>query len=331
MASLLIYGSYGFVGNLAAREATDRGLEPILAGRDRDALDEQVDDLDRPARRFDLDDPGTLATAVSDVDCMLNCAGPFSNTAEPLVEGCIRGGTDYVDITGEIPVIERVRDCDAAAANAGVTLLPSVGFSSIPMGCLAAHLADRLPGATGLALGVDSLRPPSIGSIRTVLEGVDTGGAVRRGGRLESVPAAWRTHRVDFGRGARPAVTMPLGDVSTAYYATGVPDVEVYAFVPQPARLALRTGPPARFGVPLGRGARWRRAPRLPRPDARSVRRDRRQRRNGRRAGPRRGRRRRLSHPRGRVRPRIRLRPDRRGGVLRRGPPLTGDAYPRRR
>ena len=311
MASLLIYGSYGFVGNLAAREATDRGLEPILAGRDRDALDEQVDDLDRPARQFGLDDPGTLATAVSDVDCMLNCAGPFSNTAEPLVEGCIRGGTDYVDITGEIPVIERVRDCDAAAANAGVTLLPSVGFSSIPMGCLAAHLADRLPGA-------DRARAGS-GLAATPVDRIDQDGP--RGRRHRGRRPQGRTPRVDFGRRARPAVTMPLGDVSTAYYATGVPDVEVYAFVPQPARLALRTGPPARFGVPLGRGARWRRAPRLPRPDARSVRRDRRQRRNGRRAGPRRGRRRRLPHPRGRVRPRIRLRPDRRGGILRRGPP----------
>lgn len=92
MASLLVYGSYGFVGNLVAREATDRGLEPILAGRDPDALGEQVDDLDRPVQRFDLDDPGTVATAVSDVDCVLNCAGPFSNTPNRSSRGVFAAG-----------------------------------------------------------------------------------------------------------------------------------------------------------------------------------------------------------------------------------------------
>ena len=241
MASLLVYGSYGFVGGLVTEEAIDRGLEPILAGRDRSDLVAQAGDLDRPARRFELSDPSVVVEALDDVDCVLNCAGPFSNTAEPLVEGCIRSGTDYVDITGEIPVIERVRDRNNDAADAGITLLPSAGFSSVPMDCLAAHLADRLPGSTSLALGVDSFRPPSSGSIRTVIEGIDTGGAVRRDGRLEHVPAAWRTRRIDFGRGTRPGVTMPMGDVSTAHYTTGIPDVEVYAVMPQPARSVLES------------------------------------------------------------------------------------------
>lgn len=241
MSSLLVYGSYGFVGSLVTEEAIDRDLEPILAGSDRADLVAQAGDLDRPARRFELSDPSVVAEALDDVDCVLNCAGPFSNTAEPLVEGCLRSGTDYVDITGEIPVIERIKERDDDAADAGVTLLPSAGFSSVPMDCLAAHLSDRLPGATSLALGVDSFRPPSIGSIRTVIEGIDTGGAVRRDGRLEHVPAAWRTRRIDFGRGTRPGVTMPMGDVSTAHYTTGIPDVEVYAVMPQPARFVLES------------------------------------------------------------------------------------------
>ncbi|MFC6769720.1 saccharopine dehydrogenase, partial [Natrinema soli] len=90
-------------------------------------------------------------------------------------------------------------------------------------------------------LGVDSFRVPSIGTVRTVLEGADTGGAVRRDGRVESVPTAWRTREIDFGRGTRPAVTMPMGDISTAHYTTGVPNVEMYAVMPQPARLALES------------------------------------------------------------------------------------------
>ncbi|SDQ58311.1 saccharopine dehydrogenase family protein [Natronobacterium texcoconense] len=242
MSQVLVYGSYGFVGDLIVREAIDRGLEVVLAGRDPEAVAEQVEELEVPGRRFALDDPDVVAEAIdgADVDCVLNCAGPFSNTAEPLVEGCLRTGTDYVDITGEIPVIESIADRDSEAENADITLLPAVGFSVVAMDCLAAHLADRLPEADALALGVDSLRPPSIGTVRTVIEGAEDGGAVYRDGTLEHVPAAWRTRRIDFGRGTRPAVTMPTGDVSTAHYTTGVPNVTVYALMPQPARAALK-------------------------------------------------------------------------------------------
>lgn len=243
MSSVLVYGSYGFVGSLVAEEAIDRGLEVVLAGRDREELTAQVDDLERPGRRFDLEEPDVVTEAVdgAGADCVLNCAGPFSNTADPFVEACIRTGTDYVDITGEIPVIEGIAARDEAAREAGVTLLPAAAFSAVAMDCLAAHLTDRLPEADALALGVHSLRPPSIGTVRTVLEGAEDGGAVYRNGRLETVPAAWKTRRIDFGRGERPAVTVPMGDVSTAHYTTGVETVSVYAMVPQPARLALRS------------------------------------------------------------------------------------------
>lgn len=260
MGSILVYGSYGFVGELVAREALERDLEVVLAGRDPEKLREQVDELERPGRRFALDEQGVVTEALegADVDCLLNCAGPFSNTADSLVEACIRTGTDYVDITGEIPVIESIADRDDDAADAGVTLLPGAGFSVVPMDCLAAHLVDRLPEAETLAMGVDSLRPPSIGTVRTVLEGVEDGGAVYRDGELEEVPAAWRTRRIDFGRGERPGVTMPMGDVATAHYTTGVPNVTVYALMPQPARLALKShrylapvlaAPPVREGL----------------------------------------------------------------------------------
>jgi short subunit dehydrogenase-like uncharacterized protein len=239
VSSLLIYGAYGFVGDLVAREAVSRGLDPILAGRDGEALGEQAIELGCRSRRFDLSTRTAIADELDDVDCVLNCAGPFSNTAETLVGGALRSGTDYVDITGEIPVIERIRGWDDIATDVGVTLLPSAGFSSVPMDCLAAHLASRAPDANYLALGVDSFRIPSVGSIKTAIEGIDTGGAVRRDGRVEYVPAAWRSRHVDFGRGTRPAVTMPLGEVSTAYYTTGIPDVDVYVALLPPARIVL--------------------------------------------------------------------------------------------
>ncbi|MEM4781923.1 MAG: saccharopine dehydrogenase NADP-binding domain-containing protein [Halalkalicoccus sp.] len=248
MSGLLVYGSYGYNGRLISEEATERGLEPVLAGRDGEALAAQASDLGLESRRFDLGDPGAVAAELSDVDCVLNCAGPFSNTADALVDACIESETDYVDITGEIPVIERIRRRDGDAREVGVTLFPATGVSSVPMDCLAAHLVERLPAATHLALGAETFRPLSVGSIVTLLEGLEDGGAVRNEGRLEHVPAGWKSRRIDFGRGPRPAVTMPLGDVSTAYYTTGIPNVETYVFAPPPARLALRAH---RYAAPL--------------------------------------------------------------------------------
>lgn len=240
MAELLLYGSYGFVGDLLAREALERGFDPLLAGRDYEELQTQARELGCSARQFSLTDPAVVSEALEDVDCVLNAAGPFSNTAEPLADGCIETGTDYVDITGEIPVIQRLRDRSDTATDAGVTLFPSVGFSSVPGDCLAAHLAERLPEATWLAIGAESFRVPSVGSLKTVVEGIETGGAICRNGGIQYVPAAWQTREIDFGRGLRSAVTMPLGDVATAHATTGIPNVEAYAVAPTPTQIALR-------------------------------------------------------------------------------------------
>lgn len=47
---------------------------------------------------------------------------------------------------------------------------------------------------------------------------------------------------IDFGRGERGAVTIPWGDVSTAYHTTGIGNIEVYTAAPGAARLAMRAG-----------------------------------------------------------------------------------------
>jgi short subunit dehydrogenase-like uncharacterized protein len=51
----------------------------------------------------------------------------------PLVEACLRNKTDYIDSTGESPFIRDMIDKyhDRALA-AGVRIIPSCGFDSIP-------------------------------------------------------------------------------------------------------------------------------------------------------------------------------------------------------
>jgi len=252
MADLLVYGSYGYTGRLIVEEATDRGLDVVVAGRDRNAVENQAIRQSCEERVFALDEPRLLDLALEEVDAALNCAGPFVETADPMVEGCLRTGTHYLDITGEIEVFERLAAEDDRAAETGITVLPGVGFDVVPTDCLAAHLAERLPDADRLALGFEDSGGVSPGTAKTAVRGLGEGGAVRRAGRIESTPIGSETRRIDFGRGERTAMAVPWGDVSTAYHTTGIEDIAVYtavpSWVPRVARLGGLFGPLAGSG-----------------------------------------------------------------------------------
>jgi short subunit dehydrogenase-like uncharacterized protein len=238
MRDFLLYGANGYTGSLIAREATARGHRPILAGRTADAIARLARELNLDSRVFGLDNPRLVDEGLCGVPMVLHCAGPFAHTSAPMANACIRTGTHYLDITGEVAVFESLAARSAEARAAGVMLLPGVGFDVVPSDCLAAHLKRRLPSATRLALGFQSLGRISRGTATTMLENVHRGGLVRRHGILRPVPTAWRKRQIDFGTGPVTAITIPWGDVSTAYYSTGIPNIEVYTAAPLRLRIA---------------------------------------------------------------------------------------------
>ena len=87
-SKLLVYGATGFVGGHIARTAAGSGLPTILAGRDPAKLDPLAAELGAERRAFGLADPGAIETALKGVTVVLNCAGPFKRTAEPLAGAC---------------------------------------------------------------------------------------------------------------------------------------------------------------------------------------------------------------------------------------------------
>ncbi|MBV9217070.1 MAG: saccharopine dehydrogenase NADP-binding domain-containing protein [Acidobacteria bacterium] len=236
--SFLIYGAYGYTGELITRFAAERGLKPILAGRNEARVAELASEYGFEYRAFSLDETDKLEAALDEVDVVLHCAGPFSLTTSAMASACLRRKTHYTDITGEIVVFETCAHYDDAAKNAGVMLMPGVGFDVVPSDCLARHLKDRLPTATDLSLAFYGMGRLSHGTQATMTMNVGKGGAVRRDGKIMPVPAAWRTREIDFGEVTRTGVTIPWGDVATAYYSTGIPNIEVYTVVP-PSNLKM--------------------------------------------------------------------------------------------
>jgi short subunit dehydrogenase-like uncharacterized protein len=253
----LIYGANGYTGALTAREAVRRGHRPILAGRHSQAVAALAAELNLSHQTFPVNDSAALASGIADVRLVLNCAGPFTRTADRIVEACLQEGCHYLDVTGEIAVFEAMAARDAAAKAAEVMVMPGVGFDVVPSDCLAVHVKHRLPGATRLALGFQSRGGFSRGTLTTMAENFHHGGVIRRGGQLTRVPACWKTRTIDFGRGPAVAMTIPWGDVATAWYSTRVPNIEVYmATSPIQCWMARLSRP---FGWLLGSGAmqRW--------------------------------------------------------------------------
>jgi short subunit dehydrogenase-like uncharacterized protein len=231
----LLYGAYGYTGELIARECRRRGLHPILGGRDAARLEGLAQALEMPHRAFALDDPAAVARELAGVHLVLSCAGPFAATAPALMDACIAARAHYLDVSGEISVFERAQASTTAAAAANVVLCPGVGFDVIPTDCVAAALKAALPDASSLALGFDTRSPFSPGTAKTSFERLAVGGAVRAQGRIVTVPLAHKTRRIDFGAGTKLAMCIPWGDVATAWYTTGIPNIEVY--VPTSQRL----------------------------------------------------------------------------------------------
>ena len=224
----LLYGANGYTGALVARLAATLGHRPVLGGRNADRVCTLAESLGLERRLFSLDVPPRIDEALSGMSLVLHCAGPFSSTSRPMADACLRTGTHYLDLTGEVAVIEALAARDAEARARGVMLLPGCGFDVVPSDCLALHLRNRLPGARRLALACAGFGGLSRGTAVTAIEGLGGRGWVRRSGVLSPVPAAWKTRRIDFGEGKRPAITVPLGDLSSAWQSTGIPDIEVY-------------------------------------------------------------------------------------------------------
>ncbi len=240
--TFLLYGSTGFVGREIPRQAVKRGMQPVIAGRNAAAVQAQAAELGVDYRIFSLDDPAAIDRALEEVSVVLHCAGPYIHTYQPMMAGCIRTGTHYLDITGEIPVFEGLLARDADARARGVMLLPAVGFDVVPTDCLALHLKERLPSANRLTLAFlhqgSAGFPP--GTINTLFETViPSGFKLRRDGELVPFPRVLPTRLIDFGRGPLEATLFFWGDVFTAFYSTGIPNIEEYSVISPSARRQL--------------------------------------------------------------------------------------------
>lgn len=133
-----VYGATGHTGKFVIAELQRRNLAVIAVGRDASGISAEV-----TAREATIDDAATLDRAFSDCAVVINCAGPFLDTASPVVEAALRVGSAYLDVTAEqASALSTFEQYDERARATGVAVIPAAGF----YGGLADLLASALVG-----------------------------------------------------------------------------------------------------------------------------------------------------------------------------------------
>ncbi len=227
--SFLIYGANGYTGKLIVELSVKKGYKPVLAGRTESKVKPLAQKYGLDYLVFSLENHDELLQNLTKFPLVLNCAGPFTRTAKPMVEACLASKTHYLDITGEIEVFELVKTYHQKALENNIILLPGVGFDVVPTDCMAKYLHTKLPDATHLELAFTSIDGSiSHGTMTTVIEGLGKTGFVRENGVIVSKPTGYKGKLIDFGTIKQFAMTIPWGDISTAHHTTGIPNIETY-------------------------------------------------------------------------------------------------------
>jgi short subunit dehydrogenase-like uncharacterized protein len=238
--SFLLYGANGYTGELIARFASQYNLLPILAGRRKEAIEPLATKLGLPYRIFDLQDKTALITALKAVKLMVHCAGPYDHTAKPVVEACLETQTHYIDLNGDLDVFEEIKKYDQQAKDKNIMLLPGAGFDVVPTDCLALWLKKKLPDAHQLEIAFAILGSKlSRGTSMTTILKLGEPGAIRKNGIITPEPVGKTGRWVEFatdttgGKKKLFVMSIPWGDISTAYFSTGIPNITSYTSIPK--------------------------------------------------------------------------------------------------
>ncbi|KAK7430949.1 hypothetical protein QQZ08_002478 [Neonectria magnoliae] len=232
MSTLMIYGAAGYTGRMASLHAKSLGLDFLLAGRTEAKVKDFASSLNVPYRVFDVNNAQLIDSALGGISVILNCAGPFMRTAEPLMMACIRNGVHYLDIAAELDSYRLADQSDEEAKGANVMLMPGCGGSVAMLGCLAGHTIGYVKNPASIDIALHVAGSMSRGSAASAAENLTTERLQRVNGIL--VPDdVGDTRQFDFNNGKGPVFAFPvtLPDLTTIWRSTNVANIRTFVHV----------------------------------------------------------------------------------------------------
>ncbi|WP_457445373.1 saccharopine dehydrogenase NADP-binding domain-containing protein [Roseateles sp. P5_E4] len=250
--AVAVYGAGGHTGRFVVNEALRRGLKVVAIGRDASRLPAGVE-----ARVATIDDAAALDAALQGCGVVINCAGPFLDTAAPVIEAALRAGCGYIDVTAEQASAEAVfENFDARARVAGVAIIPAAGF----YGGLADLLATALMGDgavhdLAIAIALDHWWPTE--GTRKTGERNQVPRVVLQGGQIVRMPtpAAQRDWTFGAGHGEQAMVELPFSEVITIARHLRVQNLRSWLTLSSLQEIRDTTTPPPEASDAQGRSA----------------------------------------------------------------------------
>jgi short subunit dehydrogenase-like uncharacterized protein len=231
---IVLFGATGYMGELTAQALANRGVRPVLAGRNErrlEALATRFGGLDTAVA--DVGRPGTVRALVERGDVLVSTVGPFGRYGRPAVEAAIAAGAHYLDSTGEGPFIREVFERHGQAAQAaGCSLLTAFGYDYVP-GNLAGALALRDAGEAATRIDIGYFTPGRFavsGGTRASAAGVilDPGFAWR-GGRVVTTRQGARVRSFRVRGSTKPAISISSSEhFALPRLQPGLREVSVY-------------------------------------------------------------------------------------------------------
>lgn len=212
---IAVFGATGHTGRFVVDEIERRGLRAIRIGRDAEKLAATGDASSRVAR---ADDDASLDAALAGAAAVINCAGPFVDTAIPLIDAALRAGIPYLDVAPEQSVVQSVFETrDDSARAAGVSVVPAAAFYGGLADLLASAVADEAEAidAIDVAVGLDSWHPTT--GTRLTGQRNTAPRVIQRRGRLEMMASPPPRQHWSFPApiGRREVVMQPFSEIVT--------------------------------------------------------------------------------------------------------------------
>lgn len=208
-----VFGAAGHTGRFVVAELLRREITPVAIARDPLALT-ALPQPDIVCRHATVDDATSLDRALRGVRAVINCAGPFADTADTVASAAMRAGIHYVDVCAEQASTRATLDkFDEPARRAGVAVVPSVafygGFADL---MVSAVLGDwwECVDSIEIMIGLDSWHPTR--GTRVTVDRRSAENLMITGGRLTPVSPEPTIRRWNFGHclGEQDVVEVPF-------------------------------------------------------------------------------------------------------------------------
>lgn len=232
---MVLFGATGYTGELAARAMVKRGMQPVLVGRRREAVEALASELGGlESAVADVSEPATIQDLLERGDTLVTTVGPFARWGDAALDAAIDVGAHYIDSTGEPPFVRKVfEDGGPRAERSGTVAITAMAYDWVPGNLTGALALAEAEGAAAVRIGYFATgggMGGMSGGTRASLMGTLTEPSFQfRGGKVVTERGAKKLYAFDVTGKTRQGISVGTSEAySLPRVYPGVRDVEVY-------------------------------------------------------------------------------------------------------